>query len=540
MIEKVRIRNYRKFRDVTFTPHPRFNVLVGENEAGKSTLLEAMILALTGRVNGRIADEELNPYWFNQNVVHEFFDERKKGMPVGFPEIIIEVFLREDPDYPNWLYGAHNSDSPTRESAGVSIRITLDSEYAKEAEQYLKLGTTTILPVEYYMVEWKTFGDSTLVKRPKELSTAIIDSRTVRSSSGIDYYLRSILNDYLTDEERATISLSFRLAKEQMTTIQLKSVNEKMENDLHGALEDKRMSVAMDQSARGAWDASVIPQVAELPFAMAGQGQQAVVKTILAMGRRAKSARVVMIEEPDNHLSHTSLNKLLNQVQKLASEGQQLFVTTHSSFVLNRLGLNSLQLISDGKIATFGDVSDETVSFFQKQPGYDTLRMAIARRFVLVEGPSDEILFDRFFADAKGGRPIESGIDVISMRGLSLKRGLELAKTLNKRCAVLRDNDGVEPTDIIQEIPSELIETGKRQVFIGAVSKGKTLEPQVVWANSEETICEILGVQDRAKLQTWMTNNKTEAALRLAESEEHLNPPAYFAQAIEFISDDAQ
>ena len=46
-----------------------------------------------------------------------------------------------------------------------------------------------------------------------------------------------------------------------------------------------------------------------------------------------------------------------------------------------------------------------------------------------------------------------------------------------------------------------------------------------------------LGVTKKSDLPTWMTNNKTEAALRLAETAESIQPPQYFTDAIEFISD---
>ena len=72
MITKVRICGYRIFREFEFKPNQRLNLIVGGNESGKSTLLEAMILALTGRINGRRASEELNPYWFNTDLVEEF------------------------------------------------------------------------------------------------------------------------------------------------------------------------------------------------------------------------------------------------------------------------------------------------------------------------------------------------------------------------------------------------------------------------------------------------------------------------------------
>ncbi|MFD7010359.1 ATP-binding protein [Rhodococcus jostii] len=75
----MRISGSRNLRDLMFEPHPRFNILVGENEAGNSTLLEAIGLALTGRVNGRAAAEELNPFRFNQEKVDEFFRDRQAG-----------------------------------------------------------------------------------------------------------------------------------------------------------------------------------------------------------------------------------------------------------------------------------------------------------------------------------------------------------------------------------------------------------------------------------------------------------------------------
>jgi predicted ATP-dependent endonuclease of OLD family len=49
VIERVRVVGYRKFRELNFEPHQRLNILVGDNDAGKSTLLEAITLALTGQ-----------------------------------------------------------------------------------------------------------------------------------------------------------------------------------------------------------------------------------------------------------------------------------------------------------------------------------------------------------------------------------------------------------------------------------------------------------------------------------------------------------
>lgn len=49
-IKKIRLRNYKRFREYTIEPNPGFNVLVGDNETGKSTILEAIDLVASGSV----------------------------------------------------------------------------------------------------------------------------------------------------------------------------------------------------------------------------------------------------------------------------------------------------------------------------------------------------------------------------------------------------------------------------------------------------------------------------------------------------------
>lgn len=85
MIRKIKIRGYRIHKDLTVEPNRGFNLIVGANESGKSTLMEAIALALTGRINGRSAAEELNPHWFNTDVVREFIEKRTRRCSRCFP-----------------------------------------------------------------------------------------------------------------------------------------------------------------------------------------------------------------------------------------------------------------------------------------------------------------------------------------------------------------------------------------------------------------------------------------------------------------------
>lgn len=41
-IAKLKLTNYKRFKQFEFIPNKRTNIIVGDNEAGKSTILEAI------------------------------------------------------------------------------------------------------------------------------------------------------------------------------------------------------------------------------------------------------------------------------------------------------------------------------------------------------------------------------------------------------------------------------------------------------------------------------------------------------------------
>ena len=157
MITKINIHGYRIYKDLTLEPNRKLNLIVGANESGKSTLMEAIGLALTGRINGRTASEELNPYWFNSELIEEFVRQRTSGNPVAWPVIRIELFL-ENRDELQKLCGAINTDFPTNACPGISMAVLPDPAYSKDLDEWAK-NASPLLPVEYYFIDWRSFAD---------------------------------------------------------------------------------------------------------------------------------------------------------------------------------------------------------------------------------------------------------------------------------------------------------------------------------------------------------------------------------------------
>ena len=151
-----------------------------------------------------------------------------------------------------------------------------------------------------------------------------------------------------------------------------------------------KIILSADQGVQNSWESSLVTQVDGIPFAHAGKGAQCVIKKQLALShKQAEKASIILIEEPESHLSFSRLSELMVAIENAAS-GQQIIASTHSSFVANKLGLENLLLLSDKNCCSMKDLKEDTFEFFKKVAGYDTLRLILCKKAIVVEGDSDE------------------------------------------------------------------------------------------------------------------------------------------------------
>lgn len=88
-IEKVVITNFKIFKKQIINLD-KFSIVVGDNGTGKSTLLEAINLALTGYYRGKSIVGNISQDLFNNEIVEKFINEFNNGINEHLPEITIE------------------------------------------------------------------------------------------------------------------------------------------------------------------------------------------------------------------------------------------------------------------------------------------------------------------------------------------------------------------------------------------------------------------------------------------------------------------
>ena len=88
-ISKIRVQNYKLLRDVCFEINPDMNVFVGENDAGKSTLLEVISIISSGKLNGYAFNKQIKDNMFNNHARNEYIDSLTE-VPSPPPKIVMK------------------------------------------------------------------------------------------------------------------------------------------------------------------------------------------------------------------------------------------------------------------------------------------------------------------------------------------------------------------------------------------------------------------------------------------------------------------
>jgi len=544
IISKVKIENYKCFKEFSIELDKGINILVGDNESGKSTILEAIHLALTGLLNGRYLKNELTQYLFNDEVVTNFVTslKGKDSVPKAPPHILIEVFMSGD----NLAEFEGDGNSRKAKECGICLKIAFKEDYKPEYEELVKNGNIETIPIEYYEFVWKSFARDPITPRTIPIKSAFIDSSSHRYQNGSDVYISRIIRENLEPKDIVDISQAHRRMKEAfMAEEAIQNINERIKST--AKISEKDVSLSVDLSSGNAWETSLMTYLDGIPFHHIGKGEQCIVKTQLALGhKKAKEANLILLEEPENHLSHSKLNQLVHTI-KANCEDKQILVSTHSSFVANKLGLGSLILLNEGETVKLKELRPETKCFFERLSGYDTLRLILCKKAILVEGDSDELVVQKaYMVRNKKKLPIEDRIDVISV-GTSFLRFLEIAEKLNKTVSVVTDNDG-DVGALKKKYENYLDKNRKPNISIcfdetedsGDLEIGdkkfnyNTLEPKLLKANGLNSMVSILGTDHTEvdELHKYMRSNKTENALKVFDTTKKVVFPQYILDAI--------
>jgi putative ATP-dependent endonuclease of OLD family len=516
--------------------NPKLNIFVGENDSGKSTILEVLSIITTGRLHFYPFDQQIKANLFNNDIRATYIEKIQAGKTPKPPKMIFEAYLDDSVDQK--LRGSNNE---LREnSAGIRVVVEMDSSYADIYKQMLDEKAVFDIPVELYKVTYHYFSseDDKVLFRFSPVKSVFIDASHKDYSYMVNKFVNTSIEEVLSRQEQIDLSREYRSNRNKFKLNKnVKKLN-KTVSERNKFDSSRKVTVDLQEESVDAWKKQMTVLVEDIPFENVGFGTQNTIKAELAIKNSSEQVNIVLMEEPENNLSFTNMSKLIDDIE--ATEGKQIFIATHSSYVANKLDLKNLFLVNQGIVKPFSSLNETVIDYFKKLPGYDTLRVVLAEKVILVEGPTDELILQRAYKDLHKKLPIKDGIDIIVVDSLAFKRYCEIAVLIGKKISVVTDND--KHPEEIKERYKEFINNPLTTFFYDTNPELNTIEPSVLDANCIKGVPnlefqKIVNLKNKEQmtfdeLNKFMKNNKSLWAMRVFDAEKTIKYPRYIIDAV--------
>lgn len=515
-IEKLKIVNFKRFRELVIDFDKSFNTIIGDNESGKSTVLLAIDLVLSGNRNKieNIGVESL----FNKECIRMFLESDRDYR--NLPELYAEIYLNEQTN--EELNGRNNSEH--RNCDGLRLVLKPDDSFMKEMIGILKNDDQNF-PFEFYRCDFTTFQGSQYSGYRRFVNHIFVDNSRIGNEYAMKEYVNNMYNNWIEGSDLFKHQNQYRKYKNIFNHEILKGVNERIDAYQFGVKNDAKSNLKSDLT------------IFENDIAIEnkGKGKQCFIKTEFALGKSKKIIDIILIEEPENHLSHSHMQLLVNKISEV--NDRQLFIATHNNLISSRLDLrNATMLSSTSDVPVkLRDIDDDTAKFFIKSANHNILEFILSKKVILVEGDAEYILMSKMFECIAQKKETECNITIIAIGGTAFKRYLNLAKMLSIKTAVIRDNDGDYYKNCIENYQEYV--GNSIGIFADKDTDRHTFEVSVYLEN--KSVCDRLFCPSRRTLtvKEYMLNNKTEAAFALLNNTDKFNVPEYIKEAIEWIKE---
>jgi len=440
-IKKIIIKNFKAFQNIEISCNDKFNVIVGENNIGKSTIFEALNLWKLS-YNKLIREKNKNKFYkASANYYLPFSD-------------LNQIRLVDDNDLFN------NSDHATAsitivigagdvtfslkirfEKPGIKnsyIRVFNDDDFG-EFERFSNFILAKQCSLRNAIFMYQTRPISTIFRNEPFYNNGQIEKK-ISIGKSHDVLRNKILK---TENSNVKVAERFSRLENRLSKVLKQDYSIRFKNK--NKIDDEYVKITAECNSHK-----------ELEISMMGSGFLQVVEifsTIEYIENHIDGLCIILIDEPDSHIHSDLQSYLIDELKE--HDDSQIFVITHNDRLTSKAIEGELYYLND-TVKTLGILNSlEILDFPKVKTGLaavlSQLEEGDERPLVLTEGKTDQKILNTAWSKLFIGQPIpfqivSSGIQIDEDERTgcadTLRRSLEYLSTLTERKIIgLFDND---------------------------------------------------------------------------------------------------
>jgi putative ATP-dependent endonuclease of OLD family len=517
-LEKFNIKNFRSIKDISLSFNKGLNVLIGENNSGKTAILDALRLGLGHGNQRRELFVSLADFYIQRDAIlntmndiefHLHFKIETPEEAGWFNDLLfvadngdqeLQLHLRYYIDesskvkrvkYKIWG-GANEGQLISSEVLLLLYHVHLDA--LRDAEQYLRPIRGNKLGQLYANIPIDPDGTIDAEKK-REIA------KKVRTAVDADEEWTTHLNNGKTRINEHLKETSF-IYKQQLIEVDF------LPFDFHKLVDNLKIHLPIYAEELLEGDTS---KQRHFDLFQNGLGYNNLIYTATILGDlkqqkelEKESYVALLIEEPEAHLHPHLQNLFFSYLNKLDQEfGFQIFISSHSPTITAKADLKSIIVLQNqvhtisGLSLIKSGLSEDNRKYLHKFLDVTKSQIFFSNGSILVEGISEALLFPIFSKKLGDDYNIErSGIELVNLNGVAFSHFANLynndedAKNLKTRCSLVTDDDSTSETDEVAsraKIAASL-ENKNLKVFLAE----RTFEFELFIAgNNKDTLMEI-------------------------------------------------
>lgn len=489
-INKIKVDGFRCLCNIEIDFEDTITLIVGENDAGKSSLIDCL-----GLFTGEYAIEEddfnhdkdvitVEMYTddFTFTKVHKK-DESPTGSTTAKPSA---MYVGEVAEFVQSLDGDLTDEADRLKDYcrqfGVPVRANSNIDTLKSklttilSEEDITLQDYAIPTVSKIQLDGKKFEDvesffKEVFIKDKQLEiwdTPVIDSQTIKE------FVQQELNNY-----------SDQIASD----LESKGIKEKLQQYLRHLTDIKIEPSFEPRSLNISPRVKFLENGNEISVEKKGDGTKRRITLALLEYKVGEEdgdgSKLYVLDEPDTHLHVKAQLELYSVLKDLSDKGCQIILTTHSPFLINSVKPRQIRLLHqyDVNLTQLRSLKSEpeTSDVILRQLGIENIYLYFAKKIILVEGETEEAFLPRVYERLHGITLSADLIKIINVRGIKNIPGFSkaLLELVDKQSIhILTDNDMSEE---VEKLIEELEIPQERQTSIGTKEFEDSFEDEVLF-----------------------------------------------------------